>query len=176
MKPTVFIASSKEGLKIAEAIQEQLRSTADCQIWTQDAFPPSGGTLDSLLNLVGEHDFGIFVFSPDDRVKIRSKDLVSARDNVIFEAGLFMGRYGRVNVFVVSPENVPDLRIPTDFQGFTTVPYDPKHSKGLLPGTAPAARQIRDAIEESGIARRLVGTITCSSLARITHTSKGNTC
>jgi len=71
-----------------------------------------------------------------------------------------MGRYCRVNVFVVSPENVPDFRVPTDLRGFTTVPYDPKHSKGLLPGTAPAARQIRDAIEESGIVRRLVGTIT----------------
>jgi hypothetical protein len=160
MKPSVFIASSEEALKVAEAIQEHLRATADCQIWTQDAFRPSGGTLDSLLNLVGDHDFGIFVFSPDDKMTIRSKDLVSPRDNVIFEAGLFMGRYGRVNVFVVSPENVPDFRVPTDLRGFTTVPYDPKHSKGLLPGTAPAARQIRDAIEESGIVRRLVGTIT----------------
>jgi len=52
MKPSVFIASSKEGFKIAEAIQEQLRGAADCQIWTQDAFRPSGGTLDSLLTLV----------------------------------------------------------------------------------------------------------------------------
>ncbi len=160
MKPSVFIASSEEGFKVAEAIQEQLRATADCQIWTQDAFPPSGGTLDSLLNLVGEHDFGIFVFSPDDKVKIRSRDLVSARDNVIFEAGLFMGRYGRVNVFVVFPENIPDFRIPTDLQGFTTVPYDPKHSKGLIAGTATAARQIREAIEGLGIVRRLVGTIS----------------
>jgi hypothetical protein len=160
MKPSVFIASSEEGVKVAEAIQEQLRATADCQIWTQDAFSPSGGTLDSLLNLVGEHDFGIFVFSPDDKVKIRSKDLVSTRDNVIFEAGLFMGRYGRVNVFVVCPESVLNLRIPTDFQGFTTVPYDPKHSKGLIPGTAPAVRQIREAIEGLGIVRRLVGTIS----------------
>jgi len=160
MKPTVFIASSEEGLTAAQAIQEQLRATADCQIWTQGAFPPSGSTLDSLLNLISEHDFGIFVFSPDDRVNIRSKDLISARDNVIFEAGLFMGRYGRVNVFVVAPENVPDFRIPTDLQGFTTVPYDPRHSRGLLAGTAPAARQIREAIEGSGIVRRLVGTIT----------------
>jgi|SRR5439155_11867293 len=76
MKPTVFIASSEEGLTAAQAIQEQLRATADCQIWTQGAFPPSGSTLDSLLNLISEHDFGIFVFSPDDRVNIRSKDLV----------------------------------------------------------------------------------------------------
>ena len=160
MKPTVFIASSKEGLKIAEAIQEQLRSTADCQIWTQGAFEPSGGTLDSLLNLVSDNDFGIFVFSPDDKVKIGSKNLASPRDNVVFEAGLFMGRYGRLNVFVVFPENIPDFRIPTDLQGFTTVPYDPKHSKGPVAGTAPAARQIHEAIEGSGIVRRLVGTIS----------------
>ena len=147
-------------MKIAQAIQEQLRATADCQIWTQDAFRPSGGTLDSLLNLVSEHDFGIFVFTPDDKVNIRSKDFISARDNVIFETGLFMGRYGRFSAFVVYPENFPDLRIPTDLKGFTTVPYDPKHSRGVMAGTATAARQIRDAIEASGIVRRLVGTIS----------------
>ncbi len=157
MKPSVFIASSEEGLKVAEAIQEQLRATADCQIWSQNAFRASGGTLDSLLNLVGEHDFGIFVFSPDDKVKIRTKDdLVCARDNVVFEAGLFMGRYGRHNVFVVCPENVSHFRIPTDLLGFTTVPYDPKHGKGLVPGTATAVRQIREAIERSVVVRRLV--------------------
>ena len=80
-------------------MQDQLQATADCQIWTQDAFPPSGTTLDSLLDAVSENDFGIFVFSPDDKLNIRSSDLVSPRDNVVFEAGLFMGRYGRVNVF-----------------------------------------------------------------------------
>src|SRR5437773_10906567 len=111
MKPSVFIASSREGFKVAEAIQEQLRATADCQIWTQGAFPPSGNTLDSLLNLVGENDFGIFVFSPDDRINIRSNDLVSPRDNVVFETGVFMGRYGRPKVFVVRPENCPDFRV-----------------------------------------------------------------
>jgi predicted nucleotide-binding protein len=120
MKPTVFIASSKEGLAVAQAIQEQLRATADCQIWTQDAFRPSGGTLDSLLNLIGENDFGIFVFSPDDKVEITSKHFVSARDNVLFETGLFMGRYGRASLFVVCPENVTNFRIPTDLHGFTT--------------------------------------------------------
>jgi hypothetical protein len=160
MKPNVFIASSKEGFKIAEAIQEQLRATADCQIWTQDAFHPSGGTLDSLLKLVGEHDFGIFVLSPDDKVKIRNKDYPSARDNVIFEAGLFMGRYGRHNAFLVCHESQPEFRIPTDLLGFTTVLYDPTHSKGLVCGTAPAVRQIREAIESHGVTRRLVENIS----------------
>src|SRR5690348_528058 len=120
MKPSVFIASSKEGFKIAEAIQEQLRSAADCQIWNQDAFHPSGNTLDSLLKLVGDHDFGIFVLSPDDKLKIRNREYLSARDNVVFEAGLFLGRYGRHNVFLACPEDQSQLRIPTDLQGFTT--------------------------------------------------------
>ena len=62
--------------------------------------------------------------------------------------------------FVVCPENVPNFRIPTDLLGFTTVPYDPQHSKGFIPGTATAVRQIRDAIETLGIVRRLVERIS----------------
>ena len=164
MKPTVFIASSEEGLEVAGAMQDQLQATADCQIWTQDAFPPSGTTLDSLLDAVSENDFGIFVFSPDDKVQIRSNDLVSPRDNVIFETGVFMGRYGRSNVFVVCPENVPNFRIPTDLQGFTTVRYDPRHSKGLIPGTASAARQIRKAIQTLGMVRGMVWKISLRAI------------
>lgn len=132
MKPTVFIASSKEGIKIAEAIQDQLSSAADCQIWTQDAFSPSRNTLDSLLKFIDEYDFGVFIMSPDDKLKIQNKEFLCVRDNVLFEAGLFMGRYGQRSVFLVCPQNQAKFRTPTDLQGFTIVPYDPSHSKGIV--------------------------------------------
>jgi len=154
MKPSIFIASSVEGLKVAQALQELLRFDADCQLWTQDAFEPSAGTMESLLNLVGENDFGVFIFSPDDKVDIREKRFECPRDNVVFETGLFMGQQGRDSVFVVKPETLP-IRLPSDFEGFTCVPYDPNHSRGLAAGTAVAARRISESIEKSTIARRL---------------------
>src|SRR5438445_4848030 len=71
-----------------------------------------------------------------------------------------MGRYGRQNVFLACPENNPQLRIATDLQGFTTVPYDPSHSRGLVAGTGPAVRRIREAIENITVARRLIDNIS----------------
>jgi hypothetical protein len=37
-----------------------------------------------------------------------------ARNNVIFEIGLFIGGLGRERVFIVTPQNTGDFRIPSD--------------------------------------------------------------
>lgn len=50
MKPTVFIASSFEGKKIAEEVQLRLRYEANCTIWDQGVFDLSFTALDNLLS------------------------------------------------------------------------------------------------------------------------------
>lgn len=124
MRPRVFIGSSTEGLKIANAVQQNLDHDADCTVWTQGVFSVSTFTLDSLINVVRQNDFSIFVFSPDDVTQIRQNQVFAPRDNVIFEAGLFIGRYGKDRNFIIAPRDVPDFHVPTDLLGLTLATYD----------------------------------------------------
>lgn len=125
MKPRLLIGSSVEGLAIANAIQQNLDHDADCTVWTQGVFGPSSYPMDALLRAVDENDFGIFVFSPDDIVQMRTKLVVAARDNVVIESGMFIGRYGKDRNFIVAPRGVADLHIPTDLIGISLVDFDP---------------------------------------------------
>jgi predicted nucleotide-binding protein len=93
MRPRVFIASSVEGKRLAEAIQANLDHDAYCTVWSQRPFVT--GTIDSLLESVRTNDFGVFVLSPDDVTVLRAEQYRVARDNVLLEAGMFLSRYGK---------------------------------------------------------------------------------
>lgn len=95
MKPTLFVASSVEGIELAKSLQLNLQHSIDVSLWNQTNFSPSTSTLESLLDTVRGLDFGVFVFSPDDVLRSRGKSYLSARDNVLFECGPFFGRLGR---------------------------------------------------------------------------------
>lgn len=79
MKPRLFIGSSTEGLPIARAIQEELQDIVYAKVWDQGTFKPSSTTLDDLLEILRESDFGIFVFSPDDILRLRERIFNPAR-------------------------------------------------------------------------------------------------
>jgi hypothetical protein len=128
MNPQIFIASSVEGRPIAEALQANLEYNARCTVWDQ-AFTLSVSTIDRLLLYCVENDFAIFVFSKDDVALIREKQYPVARDNVVFEAGLFMGMHGKDSAFVVVPRDTPQLHIPTDLLGWTMANYDADRAK-----------------------------------------------
>ena len=146
MKPRIFIGSSAEALDICEHIQLALERDAIVTPWNV-SFLASSTTLDSLRTTLGENDFGIFVFAPDDNSSIRAKELVVARDNVVFEAGMFMGIHGRSKTFVVVPRNVPGFHMPTDFQGFTAISYDPADfAKSPTATVGPIVTKVKQAI------------------------------
>jgi hypothetical protein len=143
----VFIGSSVEGLPIANAIQQNLQRDAFCDVWTQGIFGLGQTTIDALLNAVTDHDFGVFVLSPDDVQVIRNNAYAAPRDNVVFEAALFMGRYARDRAYLVKPIRVQDFRIPTDLLGLTVAEYDPAHlAINAVAAIGPASNQIRAAI------------------------------
>jgi len=128
MKPHIFIGSSAEAKRLCGALQAALQHDVRVRAWHQ-VFPLSAGTLDTLQKEFSESDFAIFVFSPDDLAKIRDVELMIARDNVLFEAGLFMGMHGKGRTFIVTPSGMPDFHLPSDLLGFTTTHYYPEDAK-----------------------------------------------
>src|SRR5262249_39111506 len=91
LRPRAFIGSSREGLPIAEAIQQNLDYSCEATIWYQGVFGLGGGTLESLVDRLESFDFAILVLTPDDVTVSREQTQQSPRDNVLLELGMFLG-------------------------------------------------------------------------------------
>lgn len=120
MKPRIFIGSSTEGLPAAKRIKAFFETDYDCFIWNDGVFQFNESFIDTLLKSASLFDFGFMVFSADDISKIRDKEYETARDNVLFEYGLFLGRVGLDRAYVLCEDGV---KIPTDFSGVTLASY-----------------------------------------------------
>lgn len=103
MKPHILIASSVEALPIAEEIQLAMHQSFEVELWSQDLFTASSTALDDLLGGLDSWDFGVFVFSPDDILKLRNAEYSAVRDNVLFELGLALGPLGKTRSLIVRP-------------------------------------------------------------------------
>ncbi len=149
-KLKIFIGSSTEGLDIAYAIQQNLEHDAEVTIWTQGVFQLSTPIITSLLTQLNKFDFAIFVFSPDDIVKLRGNELVTIRDNVIFETGLFAGKLGIERVYFIKPRG-ETIHLPTDLLGVVPGEYEPNRSDNNLTGsTAVFCTQVRQSLRRLG--------------------------
>lgn len=124
VKPRVFIGSSAEGHRLARALHASLTHEAQVTIWSHGIFQLNQTALQSLLNHLDATDFAVFIFSPDDRTYLRGAELTAARDNVIFELGLSIGKLGADRAFFVKPRGLADFRIPTDLFGITPGEYE----------------------------------------------------
>ena len=136
-RPKVFIASSSEGLAVAEEVQRvlqaKLNQRADVEPWT-GAFELTATYIESLETVADQADFAVLVLTPDDVTTSRRKKRSAPRDNVIFELGLFMGRLGRKRCFMIH-EKKADLKLPTDLLGVKSATFiRPSHGnwKGAL--------------------------------------------
>lgn len=136
-RPAFFVASSSQGLPVAQAIQENLTDTFDVEIWNQGAFELGNFNLEALMNARKRYNFAIMVLTPDDITT--SKDLTrsSPRDNVIFETGFFISALGRKQTFIVH-EKDSELKLPSDIDGLCCATYI-NSGKGLLTGALGAA-------------------------------------
>jgi predicted nucleotide-binding protein len=152
-KPRVFVGSSVEGLTVARAIQTELNYDYHTEVWNQsNVFMLGTATLEALENALDEYDYAIFVFTPDDQIEKRNDLTKVARDNVIFEAGLFIGRKGRFKAFIVHPRDL-EIQLPSDLLGIGTAKYEAK-APNLSASVGAACQKIRSAIADSRNALR----------------------
>lgn len=151
LKPRVFIASSSEGLNIAEATFAQLSRDTTPTLWTNQLFVPGRYPLEVLEKEVRRNSFALLVASPDDEVLKRGVASPAMRDNLLFEFGLFAGVLGRQRVFFVCPDR-PRVELPSDLFGIVMATYDAERVAGTLDERAAAVQvacqQIRGAISE----------------------------
>ncbi|MBC3434857.1 nucleotide-binding protein [Pseudomonas sp. BW16M2] len=129
-KPRVFIASSVEGMNVANAVNESLDYDVELVHW-KDSFKLSSYSVDDLMEKSRTVDFAIFIFTPDDVSTIRAQVHAVARDNVLFELGLFIGSLSRERCFIVKPRGV-EMHFPTDLIGLTPADFDGNRSDGDL--------------------------------------------
>jgi predicted nucleotide-binding protein len=148
-KPSIFIGSSKEGLHGANALQNALYPVGETTVWDQGLFQLSQSSLSSLVRMLRHFQFAVFLLTPDDVAVIRHRRSAVARDNLIFELGLFMGRLGPERVYFVVPDQAQDFRLPTDLLGITYATYDAQRLDGNLRAAfGPAANAIANAIAQ----------------------------
>jgi hypothetical protein len=145
-EPKVFVASSSEAERLAQAVQQNLKE-AEVTVWTQDAFRIGHTIIDELNRNLQKSDFGVFIFSPHDVVVIREREQKAVRDNVVLELGMFIGRLGKERSFIIQPKSV-NMRLPTDLLGVITAQYDPDRAE-REPSAAlgSACTQISDAVK-----------------------------
>lgn len=117
--PTIFIGSSTEGLAVARVLEVLLSESARVSVWP-DAFDLGETNVEALFDQLDSSDYAVLVATRDDKVRSRGSEKPAARDNVVFEAGLFMGRLGRRRAFLVSEEA---LRLPSDLAGVTVATF-----------------------------------------------------
>ena len=85
--------------------------------------PNEGQTIIEKLEKHSDVGFAFVILSPDDEGKaINAKELKKrARQNVLVELGYFIGKLGRKRV---CPLHVPEVEIPSDFDGVLYIPID----------------------------------------------------
>ena len=149
-KPYVFIGSSSEGKRAAEAIQLNLKDTCESQIWDQGLFGLSDGTFDTLIRALDSFDFAVFIISGDDLIESRGVQSTAPRDNVIFELGLFIGSLGRTRVYMICDRSAKP-KLPSDLAGVTAEFFDRPDRANWSAALGPASTMIKYAIEDNGL-------------------------
>lgn len=86
-RPALFVGSSVEGLAVAYSIQEDLQHDADVTAWPHGVFDLSKSTLQSLVDQLKKSAFAIFVFTPDDRTRLRDKTSLTRQTIVYTRTG-----------------------------------------------------------------------------------------
>lgn len=157
MNVRVFIGSSSESLPLVGLIHRELDKLGMTIVpWNQGVFRPGDYALERLIEIVNDYDFGIFVIGPDDIGLIRGKNVLIARDNVIFEAGIFFSQLGRMRTLLVRPDKPsddsdPPFHLPSDLKGLTDIGYTPPDTPADLRAKIGAACvAINEAIKEQG--------------------------
>jgi CRP/FNR family cyclic AMP-dependent transcriptional regulator len=153
LKPTVFLGSSTEDCNILKPVANAFVKKGIIPIAWNDpfTFQPSGTTIEDLLEVASKVDFAILILTGTDLLSSRGKrNQPVPRDNIIFEAGLFMGHLG-LDRTILMCERSSTLRIPSDLWGLTSIRFDQRGLTKSKLRLAPAISKMIHRITQLGI-------------------------
>lgn len=149
-QPKLFIGSSSESADVAESANVILDRDFEVTLW-KNAFNLSSTASKDLIVKASSVDFALFVFSPDDLARIREADHHVARDNVVFELGVFIGSIGLERCFILKPRN-ENMHLPSDLSGVTFADFEANRSDHDLQSAVSAAcTKVKGAANELGV-------------------------
>lgn len=122
----IFIASSAEGKKYAKIVKASLENIGKVILWSDNFFRLGESTLENLCKQAAGFDYAVVLYTKDDHAVVRKKQCFTARDNVLFEHGIFTGVLSRYRTFALIQKGV---RVPSDLSGITYIFF--KNKKDL---------------------------------------------
>ncbi len=166
----IFIGSSKEQQRLVEWITafmaREYAGRLEAIPWY---IPWPGGryTLENLLTIVRDTDASILFWTADDKVWYRGTEADQPRDNLAFEAGLFIATHGTDRTQLMVPDYGPDdarkkVKIPSDVAGLTYNSYAWRDGAPESTGLPNKARTVCD-----GLALLVPRTVTSSQLREL---------
>jgi len=104
-------------LTLAEQLREAVKAEhCEAVLWKDVSSGKESDTIIEMLESSSrEYDFAVIVLAKDDVMTTAAGEAMKARDNCVFEAGLFMASIGRKRCFLVTSVAKHDL--PSDFGG-----------------------------------------------------------
>jgi hypothetical protein len=136
--PTVFISFSSHELPLARELAQELAKSTTTTLWTEGIFSSRKSIADALIESANRADFAIFLISGD----YVSNERPSARNNTLFELGLFIGRLGPSRVFIIHDQE--NGAAPSDLAGLPVTTADSST-------ISQAAAEIRQSIATIGV-------------------------
>ena len=153
-KIKVFIGSSGEQKKLVEWITAFIRKEYSGRIepipWTMP-WPGGQYVLENLLTFVESTDAAILFWTADDKTWYRNTERHEPRDNLIFEAGLFIASHGKSRTQLMVPfyeesDKRKSVAIPSDLAGMTWNSYAWSDGSPEATGLPNTARTVCDAL------------------------------
>jgi len=150
VKPRLFVGSSAEGRTVAEDFADALSDVAVVTPWwLSKDFRATHSVLAGLALACKSYDFGLFILTPDDKLQSRGKKTMSARDNVLFELGLFLGALGANRTFAALQEAESSrkaVKVPSDLAGIVIPRFACGDRDAVLASIRMAANSLRPII------------------------------
>jgi predicted nucleotide-binding protein len=160
-KPLVFVGSSTRALRAARAVQSHLQDwdVARVRVW-QDLTNIGIPILDALIRDLASYDFAVMMVTADDADNSEPQNIAlpeksdntvrrRSRENVLLEFGLFAGRLGRENTFLIVERGVEES-LPSDLGGLIYGRFNMAHDADELKSQlGPACNDIAAIVGKS---------------------------